>query len=135
MDGARINPLRDILAMCDFLRHAMLLNPPHFDILYISSKRLELISNERTNKMSTIIDNSKEIETGTREWNIEDVWNDEENWALEATRYGITSSIDRDQAVDEDGQPIYNLYTFIEIDGDATAEFTANEVARFAKGW
>lgn len=85
--------------------------------------------------MSTIIDNSKAIETGTREWNIEDVWNDEENWALEATRYGITSSIDRDQAVDEDGQPIYNLYTFIEVDGDATAEFTANEVARFAKGW
>jgi hypothetical protein len=85
--------------------------------------------------MTRLIDNNKAIETGTREWNIEDVWNDEENWALEGTRYGITSSIDRDQAIDEDYHPIYNLYRFIEIDGDATAEFTADEVARFVEKW
>lgn len=85
--------------------------------------------------MATSIDNNKAIETGTREWGIEDVWNDEENWALEGIFDGITSSIDRDQAVDEDYHPIYNLYRFIEIDGDTTVEFTADEVARFAEEW
>lgn len=85
--------------------------------------------------MTGLIDNNKAIETGTREWDIEDVWDDEENWALEGIMDGITSSIDRDQAVDEDYRPIYDLYKFIEIDGDTAVEFTVDEVARFAEGW
>lgn len=82
-----------------------------------------------------IDDNNKATETGTCEWDIEDVWDDEGNWALEGVMDGITSSVDRDQAVDEDCHPIYDLYRFIEIDGDTTVEFTADEVARFAEGW
>ncbi|MGE4703721.1 hypothetical protein [Bifidobacterium breve] len=85
--------------------------------------------------MVKLIDNNKAIETGIREWDIEDVWDDEENWELEGIMDGITSSIDRDQAVDEDYHPIYNLYRFSEIDGDTTVEFTADEVARFAEEW
>lgn len=57
-------------------------NPTTCDILYISSKRLELISKGRTTKTIRLIDNNKAVEISIRGW-------DEEN-----SQYGLDQSAD-----------------------------------------
>lgn len=56
---------------------------------------------------------------------------------LHGVKDGVTSSIDRDQAVDDYGAALYDSYQFFlpyETD-DGVFEFTAEDIEAFARTW
>ena len=69
---------------------------------------------------------------------LETLWNNNDA-ALIGIGDGYAETIDRDQAVDEDGRAVFESYRFETVndyDGDVRQwEFTAAEVEDFARTW
>ena len=62
-------------------------------------------------------------------------FNDEQNYQLNGNGNNYTQSIDRDQAVDDDGKAVYKSYTLKDLETDEQELITAEQMEEFAKTW
>ena len=66
---------------------------------------------------------------------IGEMFENEEKYGLEGIEANYQQSIDRDQAIDDDGKAIYTAYRFINVETDAEYEVTAEEMEAYAETW
>ena len=62
-------------------------------------------------------------------------FNDGENYQLNGNDSNFTQSIDRDQAVDENGKALFKSYTLIDLETGEREVVTAEAMEQFAETW
>lgn len=62
-------------------------------------------------------------------------FNDEQNYQLNGNDNNFTQSIDRDQAVDDDGKALFKSYTLIDLRTGDREFITAEQMEEFAETW
>lgn len=63
---------------------------------------------------------------------LSEIWNDT-SYELQGVNQDCRQSIDRDQAVDDDGNALYESY--IMLGDDVIYEYSAEEIEDFARTW
>jgi hypothetical protein len=66
---------------------------------------------------------------------LDTMFRDEQNWQLDAVGDGYTQSIDRDQAINDDGEAAYNSYIFISTTTGRRYPVSALEMEEYARTW
>ena len=69
----------------------------------------------------------------TKTWT--EKFNDEQNYQLNGTDNNFTQSIDRDQAVDENGKALFKTYTLIDLETGEREVVSAEAMEQFAETW
>lgn len=62
-------------------------------------------------------------------------FNNEQSYQLNGNDSNFTQSIDRDQAVDENGKALFKSYTLIDLETGEREVVTAEEMEQFAETW
>ena len=69
----------------------------------------------------------------TKTWT--EKFNDEQNYQLNGNDNNFTQSIDRDQAVDENGKALFKTYTLIDLETGEREVVSAEAMEQFAETW